>query len=53
MYLLEFLVIGAPNAPEIVREGDNRDSYSEDEVFKATCISRGGRPPANLTWLLG
>lgn len=42
-----------PQRPEIKLQSDaRRGSFEIDQDFQATCISRDGRPPAQLQWFL-
>lgn len=50
---IEILVAQAPIRPELVILSQSAgDGFEMDQEFRAQCISRDGRPAANLTWTL-
>lgn len=52
---MNLLVGNAPARPEMkwITEPQISGSFEAYTDFRASCISRQGRPPANITWLLG
>lgn len=50
---IEIVVAQAPIRPELEIITAQVDGFQMDQDFRAKCISRDGRPAANLTWSLG
>lgn len=52
---MHLLVGNAPSRPELelITKPTIKGSYEANSEFRARCTSRGGRPAANITWLLG
>ncbi|XP_031629264.1 fasciclin-3 isoform X2 [Contarinia nasturtii] len=51
--IIDLVVALPPKRPEInIHTNMNRGSFEIDQDFEAECISRDGRPAANLQWFL-
>lgn len=52
---MNLLVGNAPSRPEmeLITQPTIKGAFEANSEFRASCISRNGRPAANITWLLG
>ncbi|XP_019769623.1 fasciclin-3 isoform X3 [Dendroctonus ponderosae] len=52
---MSLVVARAPKLPELdlSRGADDLNVYKVDDVLRATCVIRDGRPVANISWYLG